>query len=156
METLKQIALSVCITAVISSILFIIVPSGHFEKILKLVVGVYIIYCIVTPILKIKSDFNFNTGDIPSGSSQPTNQEILDSSLKQLSDIIRTNMEKDLEQNLLEKGIKPKSITININMDDPQNIEIDSIQVKLGGQGRSQEVASIVKEMFGVTPTILN
>lgn len=155
METIKQIALSVCITAVISSILFIIVPSGHFEKVLKLVVGIYIIYCIVTPILKLKSDFKIDTDNTSSGSSNTTNQEILDNSLNQLRDIIKTKMEKDLEQNLLQKGIKAKTVTININMDDPQNIKIDSIQVKLGGEARSQEVTIIVKEMFGITPTIL-
>ena len=156
METIKQIALSVCITAVISSILFIIVPSGHFEKVLKLVVGIYVIYCIVTPVLKLKSDFSVDTGKIPSGSSSTTNQEILNNSLNQLRDIMKLKMEKDLEQNLLEKGIKAKSITININMDDPQNIKINSIQIKLGAEGRSQEVTSIVKEMYGISPTILN
>lgn len=53
METVKQAALGICFAAVLTGVLYTLSPDGVMNRKMKYITGILMLFCIVSPFLKI-------------------------------------------------------------------------------------------------------
>ena len=65
-ENISVWAEQIIIAVVIATLIEMILPEGNNRKYIKAVIGVYILFTIISPILKNNGNFNFNNIDYES------------------------------------------------------------------------------------------
>ncbi len=139
-----QIAISVIIVSIFEMIL----PNGNLKKYIKVVLGIYIIYCIITPFVNNEKLFDLDKIDIEkytaSNITQSNiNQESMD---KRLETLYIQELEKNINTKIKEFGYEIYKCQIDANLnsnkenpgihkinmiikENKRNIEIDKIEI---------------------------
>lgn len=125
----------IVISVIIATILEMILPEGKNKKYIKTVIGVYILFAIVSPIisqvtgkgidinrvLEIEGMINQNTIEVSS----------IDTS-KSIEEIYITNLKQDIKVKLEEKGYQVNSIELKIETINQNNYgKIEEIKLNL-------------------------
>ena len=118
----------------IISIAELIMPNGNMKKYINLVVGLLIIFTIVSPLTKLmKVDFNLNQGII--NYSKPNDSIEIDETFyrqqeKQIEDLYKENISKEITGLIEEKTVyKVVDISIGIILNKEAYGEIDYIKL---------------------------
>lgn len=127
MQFFKQWAVSVCATGIIGTVFSMIAPKGSMDKILKLMIAVFIITSILAPFLtgeKRGMDFNSN---FDTNSYQKVDEEDMWEQANQLTlKTAQKSVEKALVDFLIEKGITEFEIKVNLKIDSNHYIMVES------------------------------
>lgn len=123
------------IVVIISTILEMILPEGNNKKYIKTIVGIFILFNIIGPVItRITGEGisfesiaqNINMENI---SSKEVMKLDTDSSVKE---VYLDNLKQDLKNKVSEKGYEAKEININVQMSEKENYgKINSIYFKL-------------------------
>lgn len=143
---INQIILAVIITTIIEMIL----PNGNNKKYIKMVIGIYILFTIIQPII---TKVTGNSIDISNFDYKKYfNSDVLETSSEDFennnSKLIKqayiNNIKEDIENKIEQKGYE--LINCNISIIDDENKEtygtIQSISLKLKKQTNKSEKAS--------------
>ncbi|MEG0571352.1 MAG: stage III sporulation protein AF [Oscillospiraceae bacterium] len=153
MEALKSIGMSLCITAVATSIFSMLIPNSNLEKVIKFAVSLFFITGIVSPFINgnLKVDFNFD--DITPPSSQTQFSQGVNT---QFLTIAQNNLQISITKILEKESIKTKKITVKINISEQKSISINKITVFVDEKYKNEayRIENIVKKEVGVTPLI--
>lgn len=148
MEFFKQWAISICACGIIGTIFSMIAPKGSMEKILNLVIAVFIFTSILTPFLKMdKIDFDF------SGSSA-SNEETLQDMVEKSNEISLTSAELSVQKvvsDFLNSNDFPDAkVAVEMENDDEKNVSIKKIEILLPEEKLSQtnKVKLLVESEF--------
>lgn len=126
----------IIIAVIIGTIIEMLLPEGNCKKYVKVVIGVYILFSIVSPVItkvtgnefRVSSIYNINTYiDVTSKSNQE-NIEIKQQN--QIKQVYTTNLKKDMEQKIEEKGYTVKSISLEIEDDAQCTLKKITLQIK--------------------------
>ena len=131
----KNLALAL----IIVSILEMILPNSKTKKYVKMVMGVYILFSIISPFIENSSKFNLNNLDLTSylegiqetsSISEEVDQTSMDNRLNQ---IYKEELEKDITQKVEEKGYEVESckVVAHISQNDSG---IEKITLKISGK----------------------
>ncbi|HCC04077.1 MAG TPA: hypothetical protein DEP51_04400 [Clostridiales bacterium] len=152
-----QIAVSV----IIVSIFEIIIPNGNLKKYIKVVLGIYIVYCMITPFVNKNKLFDIDDLDIKKYttnniSKSNINQESMD---KRLEVLYIDELEKNINNKLNEYGYEIYKCKIDANLkankENPgihkidliiknsQNNQIQINEVEIGNSIKQQEKKDI-------------
>lgn len=140
----------IVIAVVIVTILEMLLPNGNNKKYIKTIIGIYILFIIVSPIVTyfFKENLNFdtilgtysietNTIEEKKDLTVPTNNQVEKLYIKEI--------EKEIEQEIEKQGYETKDLETNVNIDngeitylkiliskiyDENNIVIDNSIVK--------------------------
>lgn len=109
-----QIAVSVIIVSIFEMIL----PNGNLKKYIKVVLGIYIVYCMITPFVNRNKLFDINDLDIKKYttnniSKSKINQESMDDRLEEL---YIDELEKNINTKLNEFGYEIYKCKIDANL----------------------------------------
>lgn len=113
---IEQIAMAVIIT----SIFELILPKGNVKKYVKVILGIYIIFCMISPFVNSSNLFNFEdinqyiTNSTKEASTQ-VDQTSMDSRLEQL---YVEEIKKDIEKQVQTYGYKVKKSTIDADLNN--------------------------------------
>lgn len=122
---------------IIVSILEMILPNNKTKKYIKIVMGTYIIFCMISPFIQNKINFNdINLDKQIETSTTEVNQESMDRRIEQL---YIEELEKDISKKVQEKGYIVKECKVNATI--AQNVEdtkINKITLKVE-QGEATE-----------------
>ena len=124
---IEQITLSI----IIVSIFELILPKGNLKKYIKVVMGLYILFNIISPF--VKKDFSFELENVIENSKSKTvsteevNQTSMDTRLKQ---ICKEELEKDITKKVEEQGYVVENCNIDIKIEEETNIEKITLKVK--------------------------
>lgn len=95
----------IAIATIIASIIEIILPNGHIKKYVKVVLGIYIVFCMISPFVNNASLYNFDKNidnyveELANNEKGKINQENMDKRLKQLYiDELKNNFIKKIEE----------------------------------------------------------
>lgn len=100
---IEQIAIAV----IIVSIFELMLPNGNLKKYIKVVLGIYVIFCLISPFVNGSNLYDFSDIDLEqyvenSGQNETRiNQESMDTRLQEL---YIEQLEKDIENKVEEKG----------------------------------------------------
>ncbi len=103
-EFLSSWAKSLGVTIVIVSILEMLLPNNKTKKYIRMVMGVYIVFNIISPFVKSKEIFNVNDIDINAYKSTETSSEVDQTSMNdRIEKLYKQELEKDIKNKINEK-----------------------------------------------------
>ena len=136
-EWAKNLTLAV----VIVSLFEMLLPNNKTKKYIKVVMGLYILFNIISPF--VKKDFSFELENVIENSKSKTvsteevNQTSMDTRLKQ---ICKEELEKDITQKVEEQGYLVENCNVDIKIEEETNIEKITLKVeKLNEEIKKEE-----------------
>lgn len=131
---IRSWAEQVIVAVIIASIIEMILPENKNKKYIKMIIGMYILFNIISPIIKNNNYFNFEEFNIEKYASTTSsgievNQESMDKRLEQL---YIEELEKDLKNKVKEKGYNVTSCKIDAVLNEnSSNKGINKIKLKV-------------------------
>lgn len=121
---------------IVVSILEMLLPNNKTKKYVKMVMGLYILFSIISPFIKNSDKLNFENIDVSSyineeldTSNVEVNQESMD---KRLKEIYIEELENDITKKLKEKGYTIEYCKVDANISQENNDSgIKNITLKL-------------------------
>lgn len=144
-EFLSSWAQGIIVAVIIATLIEMILPNSSSKKYVKVVIGMYILFTIVSPIIKKLGgkDINLNTIDIEkyeqqiSKSDNTISRKFEDNNTRSIKDIYVSNLKADISAKLKEKGYEIDASDIQIK--DDENYTIEKITLKLIKMEQKQE-----------------
>ena len=131
---IRSWAEQVIVAVIIASIIEMILPENKNKKYIKMIIGMYILFNIISPVIKNNNYFNFEEFNIEkyastTSSGVEVNQESMDKRLEQL---YIEELEKDLKNKVKEKGYNVTSCKIDAVLNEnSSNKGINKIKLKV-------------------------
>ena len=143
-EILSSWAKGLGITIVIVSIFEMLLPNNRTKKYIRMVLGVYVIFNIVSPLIKNKDVFNFNNIDLEEYTSVETSSVNQTSMNERIKKLYSEELEKDITKKIKEKGYEVKKCKVSVQIaDDEEETKINKI--KLIVRKTKEEVKNDIK-----------
>lgn len=149
-EFLSSWAQGIIVAVIIATLIEMILPNSSSKKYVKVVIGMYILFTIVSPIIKKVGgkDINLNTINIEKyerqieKSDNTISRKFEDNNTRSIKDIYVSNLKADISAKLKEKGYEID--TSDIQIKDDENYTIEKITLKLikmeQKQGKNNEI----------------
>lgn len=149
-EFLSSWAQGIIVAVIIATLIEMILPNSSSKKYVKVVIGMYILFTIVSPIIKKLGgkDINLNTINIEkyeqqiSKSDNTISRKFEDNNTRSIKDIYVSNLKADISAKLKEKCYEID--TSDIQIKDDENYTIEKITLKLikmeQKQGKNNEI----------------
>lgn len=129
-EILNSWAKGLGITIVIVSIFEMLLPNNRTKKYIRMVLGVYVIFNIVSPLIKNKDVFNFNNIDLEEYTSVETSSVNQTSMNERIKKLYSEELEKDITKKIKEKGYEVKKCKVSVQIaDDEEETKINKIKL---------------------------
>lgn len=142
---IKQWCEGIIIAVVISIIIEMIIPDGKNKKYIKVIIGVYIMFASLSPILEfLKYDFNFN--EIMDIASIQTSQGF-DNNIK---DVYVLGIEENLKCELERLGYVVENVKIYTDI-SYENIEQIELDIKENSNENNDEIIKLISENYSVS-----
>ena len=140
----EQIVLAV----VIATIIELILPKNKNKKYIEMVIGTYILFNIISPIIKNKDNFSldkFNIENYITDNQYKVDQTSMD---KRLEKIYLEELENTVKSKFEEKGLEVSKCTIDAVLDTTKkNAGIHSITVKIKNSAETSKIIEVKKEL---------
>lgn len=148
----------IIIAVIIGTIIEMLLPDGNCKKYVKVVIGVYILFSIVSPVITKFTGNEFRVSDIYDintyieVSAKSSQENIENSQQNQIKQVYITNLKNDMKQKIQEKGYSVKSLTLEISNDEQYTLKKIFAQVSK----RKKEENNGVKGANEINITISN
>ena len=128
------------ITMVIIVIIEMVLPSdSSYRKYIKVIMGIFLIYIIVSPLLSNKLN-NFEFGKILATESEvPQNLANVIDYDRYVLETYKAKLQESMEQFLLEKGYKLVKFNAELYYEE-KNMRIDSVALKIKQEGKNKRI----------------
>ena len=135
-EWVTSWAQGIIIAVIIATIIEMVLPDGNCKKYIKVVIGVYILFSIISPVItkitgkgfNISEEFNLDEFYAEADSKFIYN-ELNSNNSNNIMDIYITNLKTDITAKLKNKGYEV--INCNIEIKDEETYEISSLNLSL-------------------------
>lgn len=146
-EFISSWAKSLGLAIVIVSILEMLLPNNKNKKYIRMVMGIYIIFNIVSPFINNQDIFNIENIDIEKYALNETeeiqvaSEEVNQTSMnKRIKDLYVEELQKDITKKVEEQGYKVNSCEVKVNILDKENeTEIKEIKLKVEKSQKIEE-----------------
>lgn len=134
LEWFRSWATGIVIAVIIATIIEMILPNSTSKKYIKIIIGIFIVYTIISPVIGSFKGEDLNNyikveNYIQSNSNALKTNEVSDNAQSSIKKIYSQNLQNDLKTKLKEKGYISNNINISISNDDKYNIERIDITV---------------------------
>lgn len=123
------------VAIVIVSIIEMILPNNKTKKYIKMVLGIYIIFNIISPLVKNKDKLNLenlNLNNYTTSTSASVDQTSMN---KRIEILYENELEKDITTKLKEKGYELSECKVTAKIDENENnkdeTKINNIKIKV-------------------------
>lgn len=157
-EWLNEWAQGIIVAVIIATIIELILPKGNSKKYVKVIVGIYILFTIISPVIaKVKGN-ELNVNEILDTkkfekelekSNSKISEKLESNNSRSIKDIYVSNLTTDIKNKLKEKGYNVVSSSINVKDDKNYTIEEINLEVnkieneQADNQENEQEVNKI-------------
>lgn len=139
----------IIIAVIIGTIIEMLLPDGNCKKYVKVVIGVYILFSIVSPVITKVTGNEFRVSDIYDintyieVSAKSSQENIENSQQNQIKQVYITNLKNDMKQKIQEKGYSVKSLTLEISNDEQYTLKRIFAQVSKKKNEENNEVKGV-------------
>jgi stage III sporulation protein AF len=145
---LSSWAEQVILAVIIATILELILPNSKNKKYVQMVIGVYVLFNIISPIIKNKEKLVFNEIDLDKyiTTSTKVEQSSMDARLEK---IYLDELENNIKSKFKNAGIEIIKCTIDAELDTTKkNAGIHSIDVKVKNVDDEKKILKIKQEII--------
>ena len=145
---LSSWAEQVILAVIIATILELILPNSKNKKYVQMVIGVYVLFNIISPIIKNKEKLVFSEIDLDKyiTTSTKVEQSSMDARLEK---IYLDELENNIKSKFKNAGIEIIKCTIDAELDTTKkNAGIHSIDVKVKNVDDEKKISKIKKEII--------
>lgn len=129
---------------IVVSILEMILPNNKTKKYIKTIMGLYILFSIISPFIKNSnnlnlSEFNINSyaeGIVEASSNEVVNQDSMD---KRIKKIYVQELEKDITSKIKEKGYTVSNCKVDVDGIEDGNIKNITVKLKDKNENLNRE-----------------
>lgn len=147
MEFLNTWLQGIIVAVVIASIIQMILPNGNNKKYIKVVLGVYVVFQIITPVINkfFNSDFEVSslididkyTKKMETYEVSSKNTDINKTNEDSIKQIYITNLKKDIKTKLEDKDYLIKDVEVQV--ENNENYDIKSLVIYVNGKNDNKE-----------------
>lgn len=122
------------VTVVIISIFEMILPNNNSKKYIRMVLGIYLIFNIVSPLIKNKEILNINNIEMNEISVSTSTEEVDQTSMnKRIKKLYEQEIEKDVIKKLKEKGYEliTCKVSSQISSNKDEETKINKIKIDI-------------------------
>ena len=133
-EFFSSWAKGIGVTVVIISIIEMLLPNNNSKKYIRMVLGIYLIFNIVSPVIKNKDIFNVNNINLNETTIITSSEKVDQTSMnKRIKKLYEQKLEKDIIKKLKEKGYEVKlcSVTTQVSTNENEETKINKIKVNV-------------------------
>ena len=136
-DFLSTWAEQIIVAVIIASIIEMILPSGNNKKYIKAVIGVYILFTIISPILAKITNIDLENLDYEKyfkemDTSQTISQSLTKNNDKSIEEIYENNIKQDMKEKLKEQGYIVEKIELYIEFKNELNYgKISSVNLSV-------------------------
>lgn len=126
----------IVIAVIIVTLLEMILPEGKNKKYIKTVLGIYLLFAVISPIIKAVSNEELNLENVLEFEKymKSVNSTSIETSAS-IFNVYEDNLKKDIESKLQQKGYNVSQIKLKLEQEDEQNYgKIYEISVWLDNQ----------------------
>jgi stage III sporulation protein AF len=139
-EFLSSWAKGLGVTIVIVSILEMLLPNNKTKKYIKMVLGVYVIFNIISPIIQNKEIFNLDELDLSDYQTTETSAIDQTSMDERIEKLYMQELEKDITKKIKEMGYEVTKCKIDAQISDKEeDTKINKIKLKIEKNEENQE-----------------
>lgn len=154
-EWITSWAQGIIIAVIIATIIEMILPDGNCKKYIKVVIGVYILFSIVSPVITKITGKNFNISEefnlekfYSEADSKSIYNDLNSNNSSNIKDIYIANLKTDINSKLKNKGYDV--VSCNIEIKDDETYEIKTLNLtlkKVNEETNNNEENSIVNKV---------
>lgn len=129
-------AQGIIIAVIIATIIEMILPEGNCKKYIKVVIGVYVLFSIISPVITKVTGKNFNISDdlnlekfYEEADSKSIYNDLDSNNSNNIKEIYIANLKTDIKSKLNNKGYEV--ISCNIEIKDNETYEIEKLDLTL-------------------------
>lgn len=131
-------AQGIIVAVVIATLIELILPNGSSKKYVKVIIGIYILFTIISPVIVKLKGGNLNMDEVLdtqkyeekiSKSDNKIYAELEANNSRTIKDIYISSLTEDIKSKLKAKGYQV--ISTNIKIEDNENYTIESISLNL-------------------------
>lgn len=147
-EWISGWAEQIVVAVIIASIIEMLLPNGNNKKYIKAIIGVYILFTIISPIIGKFVNIDLKDIDYEKYFKESETQEAISQNLatnneKTMEEIYINNLKADMKNKLEEKGYMVENLSLNIEVNDDKNYgkvnEIILVVSKLEEESKDKE-----------------
>ena len=139
-EFLSSWAKGLGVTIVIVSILEMLLPNNKIKKYIKMVLGVYVIFNIISPIIQNKEIFDLDELDFSDYQTTETSAIDQTSMDERIEELYIQELEKDVTKKVKEMGYEVTKCKVEAQISDKEeDTKISKIKLKIEKSQEKQE-----------------
>ena len=163
-EWISNWAESIIVAVIIATIIEMILPEGNSKKYIKVVIGVYVLFTIITPVINKFTGEDVQVSDIldldtyieEAEASVKMQNTIQDNNQSSIMGMYSSGLKDDMKAKIEAKGYIVNSVDINIADDESYTIEgitLDLENVEEEESGDTNNVTSTGETKYNETDT---
>lgn len=149
-EWISTWAEQIVVAVIIASIIEMLLPNGNNKKYIKAIIGVYILFTIISPVIGKFINADLKDIDYEKYFKEVETQETISKNLatsneKTMGEIYVSNLKADMKNKLEEKGYRVENINLNVELEDEKSYgKINEIVLAISKPSKESE--NITKE----------
>jgi hypothetical protein len=134
-----------CFVSLAISFIDMICPEKKFEKQLRVIFSLVFVISVATPVIKGDIILDFPEIDMVSADISIEKERYDDEIIKQIEE----NVEKGLQNELLNKNLYTEEISVSINISDNNSISISKVIFYTENSEMDKEICSEIRKILG-------
>lgn len=154
MEYVKQYALSICVAALVATLVHMLLPNSNISKVLKTAIGVFFLSAVISPFLM---DFNIlDEIERYTPITLDLGQEFVDETEEYVVKQFENKIKELILNDLNGIGIDPVQLKIDIYKENDGTVVVESVEVVLRQEDAryKTDVALKIKNITQCQPEI--
>ena len=123
----------IIVAVIIATIIEMLLPKGNNKKYIRVVIGIYIVFTIISPVIQnfFQKEWKVSLEDFweeLEGESTKTSTALEDSNQKNIQEIYKKNLEKDMQAKIEKQGYIVQNIDIQLSKNE-EEYEIMQVEI---------------------------
>lgn len=169
MEWISGWIQGIIIAVIISTIIEMILPEGSSKKYIKVVIGVYILFSIISPVISKFIGSDFNLSDIfdldeyieTAESRSSLQNQLADQNENQIKEIYLGSIKNDVKEKVENKGYTVNNVEIEVENDEQYtlkklNLQIEKSSIETNSNEEKNSTNQIVETVNEIKIEVLN
>ncbi len=140
MSSVQAWAIGVCFTVMAASVLQYLSPNGAMERVIKLVLGAFVLYGIMLPLVSLVPQISSGINGYVNTEQSAPSADLTDTVNSQIHTAANSSIQSIVTVELMKKGVVCENVELIMDMNEDNSISISKVQVTVSSAVMSQKM----------------